>query len=373
MAIKHSFVSLRPDSTDPTKIKASNWNQDHVVEDIVATGGNFYWDNTLNVLKIGYAGIYSGIRAAAIAVKNLGPDWATINRVWDCVRIAINGFPENAQLGSDLVSCSSAITGAIDVPSNSAFSGGIGVSGYSRISATTGGGAVGLFGAGLCGVDGAAGTWGINVVATNSSTCHNTISHSAPPEHSYTNTNIFGMEVDCKINAADSGNTNVTCRGLFLAYDATVANPHPDVYAIDVYSHTQPQKWKVGYRTDDASCIKGMSIGTAALGNNTGSQPIEFRSRDASGVEKDSEIIQDPNGVLTFRTGMGSFQDAAGVAHLQYFGGQIQFLAKPIFPTLAPPASATASGIKGEIRYANGFIYVCVNTDSWQRVAIAAW
>ena len=37
------------------------------------------------------------------------------------------------------------------------------------------------------------------------------------------------------------------------------------------------------------------------------------------------------------------------------------------------PASATATGTLGEIRIVNGFIYVCVATNTWQRAAIATW
>lgn len=39
----------------------------------------------------------------------------------------------------------------------------------------------------------------------------------------------------------------------------------------------------------------------------------------------------------------------------------------------AAPATATASGILGEIRYTSTFIFVCVATNTWRRVAIAAW
>ena len=37
------------------------------------------------------------------------------------------------------------------------------------------------------------------------------------------------------------------------------------------------------------------------------------------------------------------------------------------------PASATATGTTGEIRIVNGFIYVCVATNTWQRAAISTW
>ena len=37
------------------------------------------------------------------------------------------------------------------------------------------------------------------------------------------------------------------------------------------------------------------------------------------------------------------------------------------------PASASAPGVAGQMRFANGFLYVCVAANTWQRVAIATW
>ena len=39
----------------------------------------------------------------------------------------------------------------------------------------------------------------------------------------------------------------------------------------------------------------------------------------------------------------------------------------------ATPASAGAAGHKGEVRWDDGFIYVCVADDTWERVAIDTW
>jgi hypothetical protein len=43
----------------------------------------------------------------------------------------------------------------------------------------------------------------------------------------------------------------------------------------------------------------------------------------------------------------------------------------PTGPTT--PASAGAAGVAGTVVWDSGFIYVCVATNSWKRVAIAAW
>lgn len=37
------------------------------------------------------------------------------------------------------------------------------------------------------------------------------------------------------------------------------------------------------------------------------------------------------------------------------------------------PASAGATGKAGSITWGNGFVYVCVATDTWQRAALATW
>lgn len=37
------------------------------------------------------------------------------------------------------------------------------------------------------------------------------------------------------------------------------------------------------------------------------------------------------------------------------------------------PASASANGTKGDITYDASYMYVCVATNTWKRVAIASW
>jgi hypothetical protein len=37
------------------------------------------------------------------------------------------------------------------------------------------------------------------------------------------------------------------------------------------------------------------------------------------------------------------------------------------------PASASAAGVTGTVLWDSGFIYVCVTTNTWKRVAIATW
>jgi hypothetical protein len=37
------------------------------------------------------------------------------------------------------------------------------------------------------------------------------------------------------------------------------------------------------------------------------------------------------------------------------------------------PASAAATGVAGQIRWDASFVYICVSTNVWKRVAIATW
>lgn len=37
------------------------------------------------------------------------------------------------------------------------------------------------------------------------------------------------------------------------------------------------------------------------------------------------------------------------------------------------PASASATGVAGSIRYDASFVYICVSSNTWCRIAIATW
>jgi hypothetical protein len=46
----------------------------------------------------------------------------------------------------------------------------------------------------------------------------------------------------------------------------------------------------------------------------------------------------------------------------------------PTAPALvAPPLSSTATGVVGQISWDANYIYVCVNTNTWKRVALTTW
>ena len=46
----------------------------------------------------------------------------------------------------------------------------------------------------------------------------------------------------------------------------------------------------------------------------------------------------------------------------------------PIAPALvAPPTSSTGNGQTGQISWDANYIYICVNTNTWKRVALTTW
>jgi len=50
-----------------------------------------------------------------------------------------------------------------------------------------------------------------------------------------------------------------------------------------------------------------------------------------------------------------------------------QVWADKLILTTQTPASAAASGTAGEVAWDTSYLYVCVGTNTWKRVAIATW
>jgi len=53
--------------------------------------------------------------------------------------------------------------------------------------------------------------------------------------------------------------------------------------------------------------------------------------------------------------------------------GTLPVTATTLAAALATPASAVATGVTGTLAFDAGFIYVCINTNTWVRVATATW
>ena len=44
-----------------------------------------------------------------------------------------------------------------------------------------------------------------------------------------------------------------------------------------------------------------------------------------------------------------------------------------IITSNSPPASNTATGTKGTINYDNDYLYICIATNTWKRVALSTF
>lgn len=66
-------------------------------------------------------------------------------------------------------------------------------------------------------------------------------------------------------------------------------------------------------------------------------------------------------GTVRYHGGTNRFQGSDGAGWLDFHN------------QVSVPLSATATGIKGDYAVTTGFLYVCVATNVWQRVALASW
>jgi len=84
-----------------------------------------------------------------------------------------------------------------------------------------------------------------------------------------------------------------------------------------------------------------------------------------------SELVSGGNGELVFETLQGA--SLTEVIRCDKLG--VVTIAKDTLrvATQKTPATAAATGTKGDIVHDTNFIYVCTATDTWKRVAIATW
>ena len=61
------------------------------------------------------------------------------------------------------------------------------------------------------------------------------------------------------------------------------------------------------------------------------------------------------------------------LAGVQYLGLIAKALQNGIVSWQPAPATATSTGIAGQIAYDSGFLYICIQTNVWKRVAISTF
>lgn len=95
----------------------------------------------------------------------------------------------------------------------------------------------------------------------------------------------------------------------------------------------------------------------------------EINNSNAPTVTAERAVVSDALGAL-----VASDVTSAEIAHLDGVTSAIQTQLNGKMATwVAVPASATAAGTAGQLAYESGFLYVCVATDTWEKVAIATW
>lgn len=95
-----------------------------------------------------------------------------------------------------------------------------------------------------------------------------------------------------------------------------------------------------------------------------------FRTRGKKGAVISNDLagalvfsrLTDSNAAAQTPTESGRFTEA----------GHLQLVETPILPTKTP-TNSSATGTTGEVAWDASYIYICVATNSWKRVAIAAW
>ncbi len=111
------------------------------------------------------------------------------------------------------------------------------------------------------------------------------------------------------------------------------------------------------------------------LKSATGSATFKIESSSATKVSLSYDAllktILDADSSLTIKTGSSTTALTLDSSQDATFAGEV------FAPTLVigsgSPASATSTGTAGQIQFDSNYIYVCVATNTWKRVAISTW
>ena len=112
--------------------------------------------------------------------------------------------------------------------------------------------------------------------------------------------------------------------------------------------------------------VKKFSTVSAGVSIDNGSLTVQGSAGNNGQVTVSGNGVV--NGVTSLRLAVGSTNIVSVAATGTTTTGQINIAALN-----TAPASASATGVLGEIRFTAGHIYVCVATNTWKRVAIATF
>lgn len=114
-------------------------------------------------------------------------------------------------------------------------------------------------------------------------------------------------------------------------------------------------------------------MGSSKVLGNAAFNVLKAQTMENSGnlsVSGTTSATDEFTGALTCAGGMsceGEFYSGGDVNA----GGNL--IANSVIVGSLPPASAAATGTVGTITFDANYIYVCVATNTWKRVAIATW
>ncbi len=130
-----------------------------------------------------------------------------------------------------------------------------------------------------------------------------------------------------------------------------------------------------------------------SLVNSNNNQGFYFKQKTAAGIALDvAQIYYTSTGSniqVTFGDNFFGFLTSATEAAffalpsipINFYGGasgdtlfgSFTAAGRFVLPISVTPSAANAAGVTGTIAWDSGFIYVCVTTNTWKRVAIATW
>lgn len=136
-----------------------------------------------------------------------------------------------------------------------------------------------------------------------------------------------------------------------------------------------------------------LSVGTTAVTGSTSPLRVSLGGtygNGALGAATNQKLSLFDSGSSTAGLGIGL---ASGVSSIEYqvpvnwyhrfiidgaekarlSASEFTFLGNPIATKVAVPASAGATGVVGQWAAESGWLYICVATNTWERVAIATW
>ena len=137
----------------------------------------------------------------------------------------------------------------------------------------------------------------------------------------------------------------------------------------------------------DLSKARGTGASPTAVQNNDFIGQVRFLAYDGNSYDNFADIYAQAAGsiatnshptklvIRTSRSGGSSPTTAITIDEQQNLIAEGNLEAKDTITirNQNPPSSASDVGMRGEIRYDNNYIYICVADDQWKRVALSSW